>query len=36
VTAGGEVVYVHQNRAYLLGAAPEGAKGFQLEEPSKA
>ncbi len=34
VTQGGEVVYVFGNQAYLLGKAPEGAKGFQLEEPS--
>jgi hypothetical protein len=32
VTEAGEVVYVFQNRAYLLGLAPEGEKGFQFEE----
>jgi len=33
VTPSGEVVYVFGNQAYLLGQAPEGPKGFQLEEP---
>ena len=32
VTPDGEVVYVFGNQAYLLGRAPEGAKGFELEE----
>jgi len=32
VTPDGEVVYVFGNQAYLLGKAPEGANGFQLEE----
>jgi superfamily II DNA or RNA helicase len=32
VTPNGEVVYVFGNRAYFLGHAPEGARGFQLEE----
>ena len=35
VTPGGEVVYVFGNQAHLPGKAPEGAKGFQLEEPSQ-
>jgi len=35
VTPDGEVVYVFGNQAYLLGKAPEGAKGFQLEEPAQ-
>jgi hypothetical protein len=34
VTQDGEVIYVFENRAYLLGLAPEGGKGFQLEEPT--
>jgi hypothetical protein len=34
VTPGGEVVYIHANQAYFLGSAPEGAKGFQFEEPA--
>jgi superfamily II DNA or RNA helicase len=34
VTQDGEVVYVFENRAYLLGLAPEGKKGFQFEEPA--
>jgi superfamily II DNA or RNA helicase len=32
VTPSGDVVYVFANSAYLLGKAPEGASGFQLEE----
>ena len=32
VTLTGEVVYVFGNQAYFLGQAPEGEKGFQLEE----
>jgi superfamily II DNA or RNA helicase len=35
VTADGDVVYVFGNQAYLLGKAPEGAQGFQLEELSR-
>jgi superfamily II DNA or RNA helicase len=34
VTLNGDVVYVFGNQAYLLGQAPEGAKGFQLEDPT--
>src|SRR5579872_2745007 len=32
VTSSGDVVYVFGNQAYLLGRAPEGPEGFQLEE----
>ncbi|MEK6285786.1 MAG: DEAD/DEAH box helicase [Acidobacteriota bacterium] len=34
VTPDGDVVYVFQNQAYFLGKAPEGAEGFQLEQPT--
>jgi superfamily II DNA or RNA helicase len=33
VTANGDVVYVFGNQAYIIGKAPEGAQGFQLEQP---
>lgn len=35
VTPDGDVVYVFQNQAFLLGKAPEGPKGFELEEPTR-
>ena len=33
VTSAGHVVYVVNNEAYFIGLAPEGADGFQWEEP---
>ena len=35
VTPDGAVVYVYGNEAFLLGQAPEGAEGFQLEQPTQ-